>query len=145
MSFTSKSQSPVYTILVRKVRHAQSQSQVHLVQSMARKGHRFTNLNGFAKERAVSIASAYIPSIAKKFSQNQRSFTMKCRSNQKYYEDNKEKISQQQKKYKDSLSKIDKSRAKVLYYLNSDPDYHLKMKEATKEKYGFRIENGRWI
>ena len=65
--------------------------------------------------------------------------------NQKYYEENKEKVAQQQKKYKDSLSKIDKSRAKVLYYLNSDPDYHLKMKEATKEKYGFRIENGRWI
>ena len=65
--------------------------------------------------------------------------------NQKYYEDNKEKVSQQQKKYKDSLSKIDKSRAKVLYYLNSDPDYHLKMKQATKEKYGFKIENGRWV
>ena len=38
---------------------------VNLVQSMAQKGHRFTNLNGFAKERAVFIASAYIPCIAK--------------------------------------------------------------------------------
>ena len=38
------------------------------------------------------------------------------------------------KKYKDSLSNFDKSRAKVLYCLNSDPEYNLKMKEAQKRK-----------
>ena len=38
--------------------------------------------------------------------------------NQMYYQDNKEKVSQQQQKYKDSLSENDKSRAKVLYCLN---------------------------
>lgn len=65
--------------------------------------------------------------------------------NQKYYEANKEKVLAKQKEYKDSIPKADKSRAKILYYLNTDPDYHLKMKESTKRKYDFKQENGKWV
>lgn len=65
--------------------------------------------------------------------------------NQKYYEANKEKVLAKQKEYKDSIPKADKSRAKILYYLNTDPDYHLKMKESTKQKYDFKQENGKWV
>jgi hypothetical protein len=66
--------------------------------------------------------------------------------NQKYYNENKQKVLIQQKEYKDSLPKADKSRAKILYYLNTDPNYHLKMRETTKKKYDFKKDkNGRWV
>jgi hypothetical protein len=65
--------------------------------------------------------------------------------NQKYYEANKATVLIKQKEYKDSIPKADKSRAKILYYLNSDPAYHLKMRDSTKTKYGFKKENGRWV
>ena len=65
---------------------------------------------------------------------------------QKYYEENKEQVLAKQKIYKDSKSLIDKSRAKMLYYLNSDPEYFKKMKTATQNKYNFQKDaNGRWI
>jgi len=63
----------------------------------------------------------------------------------KCYEANKAKVLKKQKEYKDSIPKADKSRAKILYYLNSDPDYHLKMRESTAKKYNFKKENGKWI
>ena len=51
-----------------------------------------------------------------------------------------------QKEYNDSISKVIKSKAKILYYLNTDPNYYLKMREATKQKYDFKQDrNGRWI
>jgi len=33
----------------------------------------------------------------------------------------------------------------MLYYLNSDPDYHTKMKQATQTKYSFKKEGNKWI
>ena len=65
--------------------------------------------------------------------------------NQKYYQENKDKVLEKQKAYKDSKSPFEKSRAKQLYYLNSDAEYYKKMKPATQEKYNFKKENGRWI
>lgn len=66
--------------------------------------------------------------------------------NQKYYEENKQKVLTKQKEYKDSIPKQDKNRAKILYYLNSDPNYHQKMRDSTKQKYNFKQEaSGRWV
>ena len=65
--------------------------------------------------------------------------------NQQYYHQNKEKVLEKQKAYKDSKSPFEKSRAKQLYYLNSDAEYYKKMKPATQEKYKFKKENGRWV
>lgn len=66
--------------------------------------------------------------------------------NQRYYQDNKAKVLIKQKEYKDSIPKADKSRSKMLYYLNSDPDYHLKMRQSTKTKYDFKQDTtGKWI
>ena len=39
----------------------------------------------------------------------------------------------------------DKARAKVLFFLNSDPEYYRKMKPATELKYNFNKEGDRWI
>ena len=63
----------------------------------------------------------------------------------KYYYENKEKVLAQQREYQDKKSPFEKSRIKMLYYLNSDPDYHSKMKPATQAKYNFKKENGRWV
>ena len=66
--------------------------------------------------------------------------------NQKYYEENKQKVLTKQKEYQDSIPKQDKNRAKILYYLNSDPNYHQKMRDSTKQKYNFKQEaSGRWV
>ena len=64
----------------------------------------------------------------------------------KYYEENKPKVLEQQKQYKDSKSVFEKSRGKMLYYLNSDPNYFEKMKQVTKDKYKFSTgADGRWV
>ena len=63
----------------------------------------------------------------------------------KYYHENKEKVLAQQKEYQGQKSLYEKARAKMLYYLNSDPDYHNKLKPATQEKYNFKKEKGRWV
>ena len=63
----------------------------------------------------------------------------------KYYYENKEKILAQQKEYQGQKSLYDKARAKILYYLNSDLDYHNKLKPATQQKYNFKQENGKWV
>jgi hypothetical protein len=63
----------------------------------------------------------------------------------KYYEENKEKVLAQQKEYKNQKSTFEQSRIKMLYFLNSDPEYYKKMKPATQQKYDFKKENGRWI
>jgi hypothetical protein len=65
--------------------------------------------------------------------------------NQKYYQENKDKVLEKQKVYKASKTPFEKSRAKQLYYLNSDAEYYKKMKPATQEKYNFKKENGRWV
>ena len=67
-----------------------------------------------------------------------------ARTKQYYYE-NKEKVLKQQREYQDKKSPFEKSRIKMLYYLNSDPEYFQKMKPATQAKYNFKKENGRWV
>ena len=39
----------------------------------------------------------------------------------------------------------EKARIKMLYYLNSDPEYYKKLKPATEQKYNFKKEGDRWI
>ena len=63
----------------------------------------------------------------------------------KYYEENKEKVLTQQKEYQGKKSLYDKARTKMQYFLNSDPDYHNKIRPATQAKYDFKKEKGRWI
>ena len=62
-----------------------------------------------------------------------------------YYYDNKEKVLAQQKEYQDKKSLFEKAKIKMLYYLNSDPEYYKKLKTATQEKYNFKKVNGRWV
>jgi hypothetical protein len=62
-----------------------------------------------------------------------------------YYYQNKEQVLKQQREYQDKKSPLEKSRIKMLYYLNSDPEYFNKMKPATQAKYNFKKEKGRWI
>ena len=62
-----------------------------------------------------------------------------------YYYDNKEKVLAQQKEYQDKKSLFEKAKLKMLYYLNSDPEYYKKLKPATQEKYKFKKVNGRWV
>ena len=62
----------------------------------------------------------------------------------KYYEENKEKVLAQQKKYQDKKTPFEKARNKMLYYLNSDPEYYKKMKDNTQQKYNLKKENGKW-
>jgi hypothetical protein len=63
----------------------------------------------------------------------------------KYYYENKEKVLAQQKEYQDKKSLFEKARIKMLYYLNSDPEYYKKMKDDTHKKYNFKKEKGKWI
>ena len=63
----------------------------------------------------------------------------------KYYQENREKVLAQQKEYQGKKSLYEKARIKMLYYLNSDPEYYKKMKPATQEKYNFKKEGDRWI
>jgi hypothetical protein len=67
------------------------------------------------------------------------------RRTKQYYYKNKEQVLKQQREYQDKKSPFEKSRIKMLYYLNSDTDYHTKMKPATQAKYNFKKENGRWL
>ena len=62
-----------------------------------------------------------------------------------YYEQNKEKVLAQQKEYQNKKPLEEKARAKMLYYLNSDPDYHNKIRPATQAKYNFQKVNGKWV
>ena len=62
-----------------------------------------------------------------------------------YYYENKEKVLAQQKEYQGKKSLYEKSRSKMLYYLNSDPEYYTKMKDNTKQKYDFKKEGNKWI
>ena len=63
----------------------------------------------------------------------------------KYYEENKAKVLAQQKEYQSQKSLEEKARAKMLYYLNSDPEYHTKIRPSTQAKYNFRKEKGKWV
>ena len=67
------------------------------------------------------------------------------RRTKQYYYENKEKVLAQQKEYQDRKTLFEKARIKMLYYLNSDPEYYMKMKDETHKKYNFKKEKGRWI
>jgi hypothetical protein len=66
------------------------------------------------------------------------------RRTKQYYYDNKEKVLAQQKEYQDKKSLFEKAKIKMLYYLNSDPEYYKKSKTSTQEKYNFKKVKGRW-
>jgi hypothetical protein len=63
----------------------------------------------------------------------------------KYYKENKEKVLAQQHQYQAQKPLYEKARAKMLYYLNSDPDYHNKIRPATQAKYNFKKEKDKWV
>jgi len=65
--------------------------------------------------------------------------------NKRYYDNNKEKVLKKQKEYKDAKPLHDKARVRMLHFLNNEADYYSRMKQATKDKYKFRQENGRWV
>jgi hypothetical protein len=67
------------------------------------------------------------------------------RRTKQYYYKNKEQVLKQQREYQDKKSPFEKSRIKMLYYLNSDTDYHTKMKPATQAKYNFKKEGNKWV
>ena len=67
------------------------------------------------------------------------------RRTKQYYYENKEQVLKQQREYQDKKSPFEKSKIKMLYYLNSDPDYHTEMKEKTQQKYNLKKVNGRWV
>ena len=67
------------------------------------------------------------------------------RRTKQYYYENKEKVLAQQREYQDKKTLFEKARIKMLYYLNSDPEYYKKMKEDTQKKYNFKKEKGRWV
>ena len=72
-------------------------------------------------------------------------YATQLQRNKKYYENNKQKVLDKQKEYKDSRPAHDKTRVRILYNLNHDPNYYSRMKDATKDKYQFKQENGRWV
>jgi len=87
------------------------------------------------QERVIKIQPVEepIPAYQKQLSRNKR-----------YYENNKDKVLQKQKEYKDSRPAYDKSRIRMLHFLNNDNEYFDKMKQTTKDKYKFKLVNGRW-
>jgi len=54
--------------------------------------------------------------------------------NKKYYEDNKAKVLQKQKEYKDSRTPLDKSRVRMLHFINNDPEYNEKNERFDQEE-----------
>ena len=68
----------------------------------------------------------------------------KINAPKKYYEENKAKVLIQQKEYQGKKSLYDKARTKMLYFLNSDPEYYTKIRPTTQAKYNFKKEQGRW-
>ena len=64
--------------------------------------------------------------------------------NKRYYDNNKEKVLKKQKEYKDAKPLYDKSRVRMLHFLNNEPDYYSRMKDATKDKYNFKFVGGKW-
>jgi hypothetical protein len=87
------------------------------------------------QERIIKVQPVEepIPAYQKQLSRNKR-----------YYENNKDKVLQKQKEYKDSRPAYDKSRIRMLHFLNNDNEYYDKMKQTTKDKYKFKLVNGRW-
>jgi hypothetical protein len=72
-------------------------------------------------------------------------YQSKLTRNKKYYDENKDKVLKKQKEYKDNRPAYDKARVRLLHYLNNDASYIDRMKDATKQKYDFKKENGKWI
>jgi hypothetical protein len=72
------------------------------------------------------------------------SYQKQLNRNKKYYEENKEKILSQQKGYQQSRSAFDKSRVKILHFLNNDPSYENRIRKATMDKYNFKKNGNVW-
>lgn len=71
-------------------------------------------------------------------------YTRQLIRNKRYYDNNKEQVLAKQKIYKDSKPLYDKARVRLLHFLNNDSNYYTRMKDSTKEKYDFKLVNGRW-
>ena len=71
-------------------------------------------------------------------------YTRQLIRNKRYYDNNKEQVLAKQKIYKDSKPLYDKARVRLLHFLNNDSNYYTRMKDSTKEKYNFKMVNGRW-
>lgn len=71
-------------------------------------------------------------------------YTRQLIRNKRYYDNNKEQVLAKQKIYKDSKPLYDKARVRLLHFLNNDSNYYTRMKDSTKEKYNFKLVNGRW-
>ena len=82
--FYFKCQSPAYSILVRKVRHMQSQSQAPSRPILCPKRPSFHKSKRFRKGTRGFHRQCIHTKHCQKFSQNQRALSMKCRSNQTY-------------------------------------------------------------
>ena len=72
-------------------------------------------------------------------------YQSKLTRNKKYYDENKDKVLKKQKEYKDNRPAYEKARVRLLHYLNNDASYIDRMKDATRQKYDFKKENGKWI
>ena len=64
---------------------------------------------------------------------------------QKYYKKNKAEILKKQSIYKANRPAEDKTRVRLLHYLNNDSSYAERMRDKTKDKYKFEFKNGKWI
>ena len=47
--------------------------------------------------------------------------------------------------YKANRPAEDKTRVRLLHYLNNDSSYAGRMRDKTKDKYKFEFKNGKWI
>ena len=64
--------------------------------------------------------------------------------NKRYYDNNKDKVLKKQKEYKDAKPLYDKSRVRMLHFLNNETGYYERMKDTTKAKYNFQFVGGKW-
>jgi hypothetical protein len=76
---------------------------------------------------------------------NMTSYQKQLARNNTYYKQNREKVLEKQKQYNDKKTPYEKTRVKLLRYLNTDEDYSDKMRENTMNKYKFKKINGVWV
>ena len=63
-----------------------------------------------------------------------------------YYQEHKTEILEQQKSYKAKKTTFERSKEKVLYFLNTSKEYYKKLRQSTRDKYDLKqLDNGRWV
>lgn len=73
------------------------------------------------------------------------SYQKQLARNNTYYQQNREKVLEKQKEYNNTKTPYEKTRVKLLRYLNTDEEYSDKMRENTMNKYNFKKINGVWV